>query len=63
VDFKESGLIVGKIMHNLYNGSFNAIFNESELADFKNKLIALILNIGITNDLQGELGNLEAFPL
>jgi len=62
-DYKDSAIISSKIMHNICQGSYNSFFSEKEIAEFKKKLISLLLTIGITEDYEDEFGSLQHFPL
>jgi len=62
-DPKESGLLILKLVHNIYNGSLNSHMTSQELAGFKNKLLTLIGHIGITKNKKKELGSLNKYQL
>ena len=62
-DYKESAFIIGKIIYNIYHGSWTSLFSTEEINEFREKLIKLITEIGITKDQQGELGDLTTLQL
>lgn len=62
-DYKESGIIIAKLMHTISKGGFSGIYDSEKLEAFKIQLLTVLLKIGITKNEQAELGNLDEYPL
>ena len=62
-DYKDSAFIMAKIIYNIYDGIWKTIFSPEDIDEFREKLIKLIIEIGVTKDLEGELGDLTVLSL
>ena len=62
-DPKDSGLLIIKLVHSIYNGHIDSHAGTQELIYFKNQLLTLVGHIGVTNNKKKELGSLSKYPL